>query len=110
MMKIVKEPVSGRFYAVDYEEWKNDTWISLFSTKRQGEPAANGYYVDRSPLILDEIHCGSVVFYLGREWVSWLHEEYYKIGYGEYFGYIGKCDDIVFYDLGEGDSNESQAL
>ncbi len=82
--------------------------IYLFSGKVG--PFPEGSYLEDVADVLDSVPCGSMVFYLGKEWVPVLRQEYYKIGYGEYFGYIGKSDEIMFYDLGEDDSNESQTL
>jgi len=105
-MRVVDEPVLGRFYAVDYRWWnENDDcgMIALYSGRR--EPGkeyyhGGGMWEEGEPVILVEIPSGSMVYYLGKHYLSELRGEFHKIGYGEYFGYV-KTTSVMFYDLGE---------
>lgn len=101
-MKKVMNPVPGKFYAID-APWDNESGlmvICLFS----GKLSFPNHDCDEcvgQPIVLDEIFPGSMVYYVGKEKVKELgHCFFYKVGYGDSFGFI-RPEGVVFYDLGD---------
>lgn len=95
-MKMVAEPVCGKFYAIDYIwETTQPQIIELYSGRLGPRHGA--------PEVLVDMPAGSMVFYLGKHSVPGLgyaQEKYYKLGYGEFFGFV-RVASVNFYELGE---------
>lgn len=96
-MKMVAEPVCGKFYAIDY----------IWETVQPLQPHIIELYSGRrgprhgEPTVLVDMPAGSMVFYLGKHSVPDLgHEKYHKLGYGEFFGFV-RVASVSFYDLGD---------
>jgi hypothetical protein len=101
-MKVVTNPVHGRFYAIDYD-WYDDEGIytiSLYSGKRELIENEDDSIWLGEPDVLDELTPGSMIYYLGEEQLPNFHGIFYKVGYKDFFGFI-RSNRIVFYDLGD---------
>lgn len=88
MMKVVEEPTPGLFYSIAHKLYDGD--VDLLSEKvcRDGR------------VVIAEIPSGSMVWFLGGNQPPELLGKFYKVGYGEYFGYVSKYS-VMFFDLGE---------
>lgn len=108
-MKVVRTPVPGSFYAVEYV-WNHHSYsehpdsdnpaICLLSGKRAAPDLASWDFNLGMPGVFTELYSGSMIYYLGDEMVRELGGVFHKVGYGEFFGYLS-VGSVMFYDLGD---------